>query len=443
MPEENPFFPAFYLTRLFYHPAILPTNSRIISGNFLNFSIRFARCIFPYPMTDCNLSTVKMCHFCSIMDGPERLAFAMDKTTPLYNLIDDFIAAGKAEQGYTRATVRTYRPHLRAFVRWCAQQQKCALSDVLPSVLTKSKLGIYLEYLKEKPAPKQIGLRPRTIRSYFAALNSFCDWLISEKYLKGKNPVLGIRLPTLDDPDQRLLSLEEVQAMIEACDKVTPYRRRVMAKAMLHTFCCALLRRNEFLNIKVADLHFGPRKDDNYILVLKGKGNRRGKSLLPTEAVAALQEWIVEREKMGVQHDFVWVRNKTQRAGDDIMEGILEQVAAIAGIDNNPNVVPHALRHGGASNMLANGASIKEIQLQLRHRKVATTYEYLHADDKQRAATIETASWRRQEPLLSPPPLPAEPDPDEISPPALPPVNRDVARRRNEAHRRFQIQRLK
>ena len=58
----------------------------------------------------------------------------------------------------------------------------------------------------------------------------------------------------------------------------------------------------------------------------------------------------------------------------------LDRCAEVGIAATGRRLSPHILRHSVATHLLQGGADIREVQLLLRHRSIATTELYLHAD---------------------------------------------------------------
>jgi site-specific recombinase XerC len=74
---------------------------------------------------------------------------------------------------------------------------------------------------------------------------------------------------------------------------------------------------------------------------------------------------------------FLWGRALTRGA----VRKILQRRCTEVGIEaKGRRLSPHVLRHSLATHLLAAGVEIRMVQMMLRHRSIATTEKYLHAD---------------------------------------------------------------
>ena len=125
-----------------------------------------------------------------------------------------------------------------------------------------------------KPTKKgRVGLRPRTINSHFAALRALGRWLCDTKRAK-TNPAADVTTPRLDESQQAILSEGEVNALLDACDRLYPHRYRLLATAVMSVFLCTGLRKEDVRGLRLRNVHFGPSQEDNYLVAEHSKGDK-------------------------------------------------------------------------------------------------------------------------------------------------------------------------
>ena len=163
----------------------------------------------------------------------------------------------------------------------------------------------------------------------------------------------------LDPPRTRQRSVErldmaEVERLIQSS-----YQAQSKYGLMIKTLFFTGARVEEFVNIRVEDLHFENDPPQVHITHAKGQG-RRYVSVLPSLA----QE--LRTHLQGRRHGYLFESNRQTRYAKRTMQAILKESARSAGI--NKRVYPHLLRLSVATILLDSGqVPLDQVQKFLGH----------------------------------------------------------------------------
>jgi integrase/recombinase XerD len=302
----------------------------------------------------------------------------------LDDCIKEYLVYGEVEKGLAETTLTNYQAWLHHYTDWLRANgypdpDLCAFATPI--------LRRY-QYAKSKE-----GVRPRTILSAFHPLRGLGVYLVAQGYLT-TNPVSALQMPKKDAAIRLTVTDQEVAALFQACDRQRTNRQIALSRAVLSSLCHGGLRREEACCLQVTDLDVSQKS----LLVRSGKGNKSRKLYICQEGVSAMQEWLAVREQ-DCAHPYLFAVDRARRLHHTGIASLIETIKATAGLRGNEAVKPHSLRHWCATNLLRNGANIRDIQQFLGHADLATTARYLHSNEEQLKDISELTA-------LKSPPLP-------------------------------------
>jgi integrase/recombinase XerD len=286
-----------------------------------------------------------------------------------------------AERGATPNTVEAYTRDISDFLAVLASTGQTA------QTASADDVRAYLEDLARR------GLAPTSRARKLSAVRQFFRFLLAEG-LRADDPSSAIDSPKLGRPLPKILSLAEVETLIDTAKKAcataadgAPRRRSLRLYALLETLYASGLRVSELIalprNVLVAD---------DRVLTIKGKGGRE--RLVPlngaarealgvhlaamghAEAGSGASAWLFPTGDGG-QH------LSRQRFGQE-----LKALALAAGLDP-ARVSPHVLRHAFASHLLERGADLRTVQQLLGHADISTTQIYTHVIEERLRRLVE------------------------------------------------------
>lgn len=290
-------------------------------------------------------------------------------TKPNLALID-FLEHLEVERNLSQLTLRNYGHYLRRFNDWLERQ---GVSDItrLDSDLVR-KYRVFLARFEDEVGRT---LSKSTQGYHIIALRSWLKWLTKQDL-----PVLQpekIDLPKGDPHSMKFLSLDQVERLLGQPEVGKPSGLR--DRALLEVLFSTGLRVSELVNLN-RDQVDTKRREFGVI----GKGRRPRVVFLSEVAAVWLDRWLASRDD---NWNPVFIRFSGKKPdllsdGEEMrltarsVQRLVDRYCRLARLPIR--VSPHGVRHSFATDLLANGAGLREVQEMLGHKNIATTQIYTH-----------------------------------------------------------------
>lgn len=274
-------------------------------------------------------------------------------TESIASQYDSFIL--NAELYGSPATATDYKYKLRYFVRYCSAHNILHTADV-----TSDFIKSYLFQLKGSVSPK-------SQNGYCKVLRRFFNWLMEEGRLKS-SPMLYVKSPKVPETIVRIFTPEHLQIILLLChdNTRTSVRNRAMVLVLLDTG----IRRKELAGMKLVDVDV--KTGDIYVM---GKGNRERVVRICKATLKSLVDYC--RVRRG-DYPQLWLSEEGKPltvGGISMIFKVLKKRANF----NDVRLSPHTFRHTNGTMEMFNGASERQVQMQLGHRTSAMTRHYTAA----------------------------------------------------------------
>lgn len=245
----------------------------------------------------------------------------------------------------------------------------------------------FLGYMKETFHSK-----PATLARKVASIRVFFHYMCNKTKKIPNNPAIDLETPKLGKRLPRYLTLDQSRKLLKVAS--TPplgthgnHDNSTRNFAIITLFLNSGMRLSELVSINIKDIDFSENK-----LNVIGKGNKERAIYLNKACMNAINEYLKERPKEGVQFDSkdaLFLSERRKRISNRTVQYIVKEEMRIAGIDPNKYSV-HKLRHTAATLMYKYGnVDIRALQVLLGHESVSTTEIYTHVDSDQIRSAIE------------------------------------------------------
>lgn len=218
------------------------------------------------------------------------------------------------------STRREYQRNVRWFAKWFE-------GDLLTA--TRRDLEKYFTSLAH--------LSQNTRRARWCALRSFYGWAHEEEEIP-LNPMERVKVAKSEEPPPDVLKLDEIKALLKACQGTDFYARR--DTALVRFFFATGCRLNEVASMEVSDIDLKAR-----IAHIMGKGSKVRAVRFDPGTAAAVDRYMRARARHRcARESALWIGLKGPVRGAGIAAA-LERRAAQAGVEG---FHCHRLRHSWA-----------------------------------------------------------------------------------------------
>lgn len=267
-------------------------------------------------------------------------------------------------------TIETYAEASRLYARFADAEGIEKLSEI-----TTASIRAWLTSLRDA------GRSEATLFNRYSGLRALLRWAVAEGIIS-ESPIAGVARPKVEAPLVPLLRVDQLGAILKACDG--PAFDDVRDTAIIRLLLDTGMRRAELCGMKIGDLDL-----DQEVALVMGKGSRPRGCPFGIRTAKALRRYLrarVSHPHVGSQQ--LWLGRKGPLLPEAIRR-IVRRRAREAGIDGR--VFTHQLRHTWAHQALSSGMNESDVQRLggWRDREMLARYGASGADERARKAYRE------------------------------------------------------
>ncbi|MDR0823344.1 MAG: site-specific tyrosine recombinase XerD [Endomicrobium sp.] len=273
--------------------------------------------------------------------------------------LSNFISYIIVEKGLSKNTALAYKSDLLKFIDFSKQKHQ-QIEDFSHQDIT--------DFLWDMKVKK---FKPRSIYRMTESIRQFYKYLQIEELIED-NPTEFLAIPKIPEDLPKLLSFDEVEALLTSVNKSDI--QNIRNRAMLELLYACGIRVSELVNLRFSNINL----EENFIRII-GKGSKERIVPFGDTAKRHLKTYLRARKSHSNINDFLFISRLGKKMSRIAFWQQLKQIAAQAGIQKN--ITPHTLRHSFASHLLSKGADIRFVQEMLGHSSIASTQIYTHVSN--------------------------------------------------------------
>ena len=275
----------------------------------------------------------------------------------LYSLISNYLDFLENIKGLSKNTTTSYQRDLHKFSKFLKASGVSSFDS-----LTEEMCSAWIADLFQN------NVTARSIQRHISSAKGFFNYL-KKSGLVTNSPFELINSPKSPSHLPNVLSPEQVSQLLNFKPKNAQEKRDL---AIIELIYSSGLRVSETVNADLSDFEDG--KD--FLRVL-GKGSKTRLVPVGRYAKNAIEDWMIERDKLSTKDDSLFVNLRGNRITTRSVQERLKNIAIMQGL---PPVNPHMLRHSFATHLLESSGDLRSIQELLGHSSLSTTQIYTRLD---------------------------------------------------------------
>ncbi len=280
-----------------------------------------------------------------------------DKKYFLCPLIHNYLDFLENIKGLSKNTVSSYQRDLNKLSKFLGASNINNFSSLTEEMCSSWIANLF-----------QNNVGARSIQRHISSAKGFFNYL-KKSGLVTESPFELINSPKSPSHLPNVLSPEEVSQLLNFKPKNAQEKRDL---AMIELIYSSGLRVSETINVNLRDF-----EDNKNFLRVLGKGSKTRLVPVGRYAQNAINDWMIEREKLATKDDSLFVNLRGKRITTRSVQERLKNIAIMQGL---PPVNPHMLRHSFATHLLESSGDLRSIQELLGHSSLSTTQIYTRLD---------------------------------------------------------------
>jgi integrase/recombinase XerD len=288
------------------------------------------------------------------VEALDRLPLVDGDIDPYWRLVTAFLV------GYPPHSSRAYFSDLKAWYAWCAH------AGVHPLAARRHHVDTWVRHLSREPQPTTARpASPASIARRLSCLSKFYDYGIKDAQLLEHSPVANVRRPKVSDDSATVgLTADELDRLLTVAEEHGP-----RSAALISLLVYNGLRIAEVLATDVE--HFTHQRGHRVLRIVRKGGKASTEPLAPI-VQRALETYIAQR----TTGPLFLNADATARMSYSIAYKLIRRLAKRAGIAAASKISPHSLRHSFATELLAAGVPLQDVQDAMGHADPRTTRAY-------------------------------------------------------------------
>jgi len=281
----------------------------------------------------------------------------MKNTSPILNDIKEYLVFVSQVKNLSENTTKSYERDLKKLLIFLEKLNITKYSDIKEEICSAWIGDLYSQNNK-----------PKSIQRHLSSAKGFFRFL-KKNNLIDSSPFELVTAPKSSNTLPDVLSPEDVEQLLNFKPSNTIEIRDMAIVELMYS---SGLRVSETVNINISDF-----EENMSFLRVIGKGSKTRLVPMGRFAIKAINNWLIEREKILNNTDALFLNSKGARLSVRSVQLRLKKMATKQGL---PPVHPHMLRHSFATHMLESSGDLRTIQELLGHSSLSTTQIYTKLD---------------------------------------------------------------